>query len=321
MSSEQASGRLLSIVVCTYNRADLLIHCLASIAEMQPLNASKWELLLIDNNSTDQTTLLVKQYINDHSDLEVRYFLETKQGLSHARNRGYQEAQTEWVLYLDDDAKVKSNFAEQALSLVENGQYDIVGGVYLPWYHYGKPHWFKDRFGSNRLEKVNQFTHSLKGFYASGGVMLWRKSLLFELGGFDPKVGMIGNKLAYGEETFVQKTAEARGIFPAYDPELIIYHVVAPYKLSVDHFIQRRYALGRDMVIGKQLSTRSWYLVAQVGFGLLKFMVLAIVNGFKYLFRKDYYQENWLIDSLWDASMRAGIVYTTLLEHKSKKLD
>ncbi len=74
---------------------------------------------------------------------------EFAQGLSHARNRGYREAQAAWVAYMDDDAKAYPDFVERILYITDQYPFDAVGGMFLPWYKYGKPKWFRDTYASN----------------------------------------------------------------------------------------------------------------------------------------------------------------------------
>ena len=95
-----ADSPLISAVICTYNRADLLAGAIESLLE-QTLNPAHREIIVVDNASTDGTRAVVEQFAPDG----VRYVLETRQGLGYARNRGWQEARGEFVAYIDDDAR------------------------------------------------------------------------------------------------------------------------------------------------------------------------------------------------------------------------
>src|SRR5690349_3554566 len=92
----------VTVVVCTFNRASLLIGCLSRLAEQAgPQTAS--EVLVVDNNSSDNTTESVKPFCERYA--WFRLAVENKQGLAQARNRGWQEARGEYVAFIDDDAR------------------------------------------------------------------------------------------------------------------------------------------------------------------------------------------------------------------------
>ena len=302
---------LFTIIICTYNRAELLGYCLESLAVQEPIDVV-WELLVIDNNSSDGTAAVTESFLAEYPMVIGRCINEPNQGLSYARNRGYREAQADWVLYLDDDAKAERRLLQRTVWLIEEAKYHIVGGVYYPWYHYGKPQWWKDRYGSNARNET-ELCVPPGNYVATGGVMLWDRSLLDQLGGFDTQLGMVGYKLAYGEETYLQAKARRRGVAVAYDPQLIIYHVVMPQKLHVDYFFRAYFAAGRDAVIGRQIGTGLSDVAQQLllGFGV---MVRDLLLYSPQLLRNDYHVENWVIDVFRKVAKRVGSAYTILTD-------
>lgn len=300
-----------TVIICTYNRAALLEYCLESLSR-QDTPPPDWELLIVDNNSTDTTPRVSSDWLAAHPEVTGRYVLERRQGLSHARNRGYLEARSPWVMYLDDDAKADEGFLKRTAELVKQGHYRIVGGVYYPWYHFGRPRWYQDRYASNALPQYRQLSVPPVNYVATGGVMLWEKQLLAELGGFDPRVGMVGDRIAYGEETYLQVKARGRGVAVAYDPQLIIYHVVMPVKLKVDWFFTSYFAAGRDAVIGGQIA-RGWRSVPKQLIIAMAVTLKDLLLCTPKLVRRDYFVENWLIDVFRKTAKRAGTIYTALL--------
>jgi glycosyltransferase involved in cell wall biosynthesis len=92
----------ISVILCTRNRAASLDTALRSLTACATADLN-WELLVIDNGSTDQTALVAASY---HDRLPIRTILEPTAGLSHARNRGVAEATGEWLVWLDDDVTV-----------------------------------------------------------------------------------------------------------------------------------------------------------------------------------------------------------------------
>jgi glycosyltransferase involved in cell wall biosynthesis len=301
----------LSLLICTYNRADLLPHCLLALAGQQAPGIS-WELIVVDNNSTDNTATVIDAFLRDHPEIDGRRIHEARQGLSHARNRAAAEARADWVLYLDDDARAAANLLHRAAWLIRHSPYPIVGGVFYPWYHYGRPHWYRDDYASNALPQYSTLSVPPANYVATGGIMLWQRELLQQLGGFDPRVGMVGRKLAFGEETYLQARARERGIAVAYDPELVIYHVVMPQKLRVDYFFRAHWAAGRDAVIGQHIAATPTAALTQLAIGLGS-MALDLIRYTPRLLGAHYYRENWLIDVFRKVAKRLGSAYTALL--------
>ena len=95
----------ISIIICTYNRSESLKRTLQSLKEMSVSDDIEWELLIVDNNSTDNTREAVNDFTKT-SGLNCRYVFESKQGLSNARNRGVKEACGEIIAFTDDDVIV-----------------------------------------------------------------------------------------------------------------------------------------------------------------------------------------------------------------------
>lgn len=301
----------ISVIVCTYNRADLLEENLQSLTEVSH-DMHDFEVLIIDNNSTDDTNQVAQRFADQYSNLRV--VVEKEQGLSYARNRGYREARADWVTYVDDDAKVAKNYITRALWVIDNKPYLFFGGVYLPWYRYGQPRWFKDQYASNKMTYTD-ITVMTGDESVSGGVMVIKKELLAKYNGFSIELGMKGNKVAYGEETELQLRMRADGIQIAYDPELIIYHVVAPYKLNVDWFFKAAFATGRDMVKMNEKKVSGVQLIG-VLIVLLGMLFVHLLLYTPKLLQRDYYLENWLIDVFKKITKRVGMLYTGLLEER-----
>lgn len=304
----------LSILICTYNRADILAECLQSLMT-QTADNELFEVIVINNNSPDHTQSTAESFIGKVPNLRV--IIETQQGLSYARNRAYEEAQSEWVLYLDDDALASENLVERALWTIHHHPYKYFGGVALPWYKYPKPHWYKYKYVATNELPYKTVTPIHGNQFAIGCIMVIHKPTLAKYGGFDVKLGMIGNTIAYNEETELQHRMRADGIQIAHDPELFIQHLVAPYKMKVDWFFQSAFALGRDNVDAKNVSLNLFNLLLISVVAFIMMLVHLIIYTPK-LLSKNYYIENWLIDVFKKVAKRVGTVYTALLKRGAK---
>jgi len=295
----------ISIIICTYNRYELLAECLQSLRQ-QGGNKSHFEVIVVNNNSTDATLATAYSFESYFPHFQV--LTETVQGLSFARNRGLREATAPWVFYLDDDAKAASDLVQRALQIIEAGNYQFFGGVYLPWYKYGRPRWYKDQYASNKLQY--QSVTTLTGDnYASGGVMCGNKQVLLEHEGFRTDLGMRGNEVAYGEETELQIRLRRSGIEIGYIPDLLIYHLVPRYKLSVDYFFRRAYAMGQERIRSNRVKTTAWSLVAIAIAALAQALAYVLIYSPRLWVQSDYYVENWLIDVFRKPAKRISIVY------------
>lgn len=234
----------ITVVVCTYNRADLLAGCLASL-ETQTLDKDRFEVVVVDNNSTDHTQEVVHRFVGRIENLRV--VIEHKQGLSHARNRGWQEAQCPLVGYLDDDAMASNFWCEKVLAAFEeSGELTAaVGGKILPWYQVPKPTWFSDVLEIRSCGDSAGFLppeHARNGF--SGSNMAFKKETLSAYGGFNPQFGMSGNTMYFGDETelFGRLFEDARRLW--YDPEIKVYHLVSSDNMTLVNRYVRGYRAG-----------------------------------------------------------------------------
>lgn len=301
----------LSILICTYNRADLLQECLESLTQ-QTATPEDFEVIVVDNNSPDHTAATTKSFMDPMPNL--RLVKEIQQGLCFARNRGYKEAKADWVLYLDDDALASHNMVERALQTIKQyPQYKVIGGVALPWYKYPKPKWYKDSYVPTNELPYKTVSQVRGNQYAIGCIMIFHKQTLQDFGGFSEELGgMSKDKIVYNDEIEVQIRMRRKGIPMAHDPELIIRHLVAPYKLNVDWFFKSSFALGRDNVDAKNVNKHplNLLLISLVAFGMM-FVHLIIYTP--RLWSKNYYVENWLIDVFKKVAKRVGTVYTALL--------
>ena len=282
----------VTIVICTYNRSELLPETLPSIAN-QTLDETFFNVLFVNNNSTDNTQEIIKKFCLEHQNAQS--VNEPNQGLSHARNRGFAESKTKWIAYIDDDAKISENYMELLVTTIDKYDFDCIGGLYLPWYKYGKPNWYLDKYASNG--KLLPKAGLIKNRYASGGVLSVKKSILEQLGGFPSTLGMHGKKIAYGEEIHLQDSMRKMGYKIGFNPELIIYHLVSRSKMSPWWFVMRGFAEGRDywVIHGTEIKIKDLFKLSYRIFYNLLF------KGFKYslkVFESDYFWQNWVIDVL-----------------------
>lgn len=233
---------MISVVVCTFNRADVLRIALESLCQ-QTLDKTEYEVIVVDNNSTDETPQVVREF-EYHGN--VRYVLEKTQGLSPARNRGWQEANGEYVGYTDDDCRLPEQWLDVAHRIVTERTPHAFGGPHYPFYLTPKPDWFLDRYATSQI--VEESCNLSKGEFLSGGNMFFRRSILEKTGGFNPEIGMKAGKRQYGDEIqlqiYMHENIADCAIY--YDLDLFVYHLAKSLQMDVLQFIPYRFSLGRD---------------------------------------------------------------------------
>jgi len=244
LQSIELSSPLISVVICTYNRVDVFVDALKTICN-QTLDASFYEVIVVDNNSSDNTAHVAKDFCERFPN--VRYCLESKQGLSHARNRGWREAQGEYVAYIDDDCKVPEQWLAEAKDIIERFSPGVFGGPAYAFYNTPKPCWFKDSYGSHEPFKDARILKNKECIKIFGMNMCFRRALLEAIEGFDIRLGMCGKKIAYCEETalilHVLNTMPDELIY--YDPELYVYHLVQKERMTVCWLVRSWFTMGQ----------------------------------------------------------------------------
>jgi len=234
---------MISVVLCTYNRAELFAKALNTLCE-QHLETSLFEIIVVDNNSKDSTPEIAENFCRNYPN--IRYFLETHQGLSHARNRGGQEARGLYVAYADDDCKMPASWLTIAVEIINEIAPAVFGGPYFAFYDSPKPYWWKDSYGNYEQARVSRPLRRLE--YLRGGNIFFRRKVLEDMKGFEVGLGMSGQTLGYGEETHLQRRirSEMPDEIIYYNPRLYTYHLVRPEKMCIRWILYSHFVSGRN---------------------------------------------------------------------------
>lgn len=231
---------MISIIVCTYNREQYLPKMLQSVAA-QKCNFNDFELVLVNNNSTDETHLICEKFVAENPSLPVRYFVETKQGLSFARNRGLKEAKGTYFVFIDDDAFLSDNYITELTSYLKNAPKELgFGGKILPFLECELPNWMSKYLES--LMSVLDLGNEIKPFkgakYPVGANMGFSASVVQKIGYFNEELGRTGNSMLGGEEKDFFFRMKAANIPILYFPKMMVHHVIPAKRLTVE-FIQK----------------------------------------------------------------------------------
>jgi glycosyltransferase involved in cell wall biosynthesis len=221
---------LVSIVVPTYNRAGMLRRALQSLVFQETDGHFLYEILVIDDASTDETSHVVKE-VSARSHVSIRYIREKGKGYPDALNRGIKEATGKWITFFDDDQLAESDWLKNLLAVALQIGAGCVGGT------------IKLELPQERLmclgpvcrgmlgEQINNEPKRCQGRHLpSGGNMLVDRKVFEKIGYFD-------NTLSDGgcDSDFIIR-ARIANFSIWFAPDAIIYHKVPTYRLKLDYF-------------------------------------------------------------------------------------
>ncbi|ACB52682.1 glycosyl transferase, family 2 [Crocosphaera subtropica ATCC 51142] len=250
------SNPQIAAIICTHNRDPYLGDAIKSLLAQEGVS---YEVLIVDNGSTDSTKDVVAPFL---SNPHLRYVYEPILGLSVARNRGAKETTAPILAYLDDDAIASPHWLKVLVDAYDQHEkLAIAGGkVTLIWPdNITPPAWISEGLagglGAYDLgeEKVSITNPQLtpRGLNYS-----LRRSFLEKIGGFDANLGRVGKKLLSNEELFMTELALNQGWDVAYLPDALVAHNVAPERLQRSWFLRRSWWQGvsecyRDEIAGR----------------------------------------------------------------------
>jgi glycosyltransferase involved in cell wall biosynthesis len=235
----------VSIIICTYNRAALLIKTLHSLVSLE--NLAQAEIIVVDNRSKDDTAPLVKTFIENHQlIMDIRYIFEPVQGLSAARNTGILASKSSLIAFLDDDAIPCRTWITTIVSTFEEKpQVMAMGGKIAPIFESERPDWLIKPFELpyTIMDLGNRIKEYPGRLHPYGANMAMRK-LVFDISLFPLELGRKGDSLLSGEETWLFEKIRQEGTVILYHPEMAVDHFVPKSRLTEDWILKRYYSQG-----------------------------------------------------------------------------
>lgn len=218
----------LSVIICTYNRSQSLRRALCSLEAMLVASGLSWEVIVVDNNSRDDTRQVVEEFAST-SRLNVRYVFEGTQGLNPARDRGVKEARGEIVSFIDDDVIVTGDWLTQVKKAFDEYSAACVGGRVILADDVPRPSWWDRRFNGALGEcdlgdAVIIADEDYPGTVGIGANISFRRSVLDRYGLFKTGLGRVGKKLFMGEDTEYYLRLKKAGELAIYHPSAVVYH-------------------------------------------------------------------------------------------------
>ena len=235
--------RSLSVILCTYNRAEGLRRTLQQLARVRMPGDVRVEFVVIDNNSADATAAVCRDFERT-SPVGFKHGFEPKPGLSFARNHGLAIASGEVVLFVDDDIDVPEDWIEGYVDTYRRHAADAVFGKIIPeWGSGGRPDWYHPRlsaiYGDLDYGPVEQVVSNRKREFFGANFSV-RKQLLEAVGAFDTTLGRTPEALYISEERKVFLNLMSRGCRIVYNPGIAVRHRVSPVMKTRD-YVERYY--------------------------------------------------------------------------------
>lgn len=231
----------ISIVVCTHNGAGRISNCLSSLVSQE--NPPEYEILVVDNASSDGTLDLVKtNLVSSFPSDSWKVIHEEKPGLLYARLKGIRAARFEWVLFCDDDNILFPDFLFQCMQiLTRKSGIGVLGSLGIPEFLGPKPDWF-DRYSSSYAVgpqlRDNQRGKNLTFVY--GACSVYRKKPLLNLfeKGFNPVLsGRKGKEMSAGDDVEWCWLMQLIGYKVVYSPKLQFIHQLPASRLTWEYYI------------------------------------------------------------------------------------
>lgn len=238
----------LTVAICTWNRASLLDQTLAQLQDLHVPGNASWELLVVNNNCTDETDEVLSCYADR---LPLRRLFAEKQGLSHARNCAIDATQGELLLWTDDDVLVDRDWIKAYVQAAHRyPDAAFFGGVIEPWFEGTPPRWLQ------RAWRRVEMAYAARNFGNDGfqfqvgqtpfGANYAVRTAVQRRYRYDQALGRIGKEMLSGEESAVISAMLNDGLIGRWIPDARVRHFIPTERQSVRYL--RRYFHGHGVV-------------------------------------------------------------------------
>lgn len=244
-----------SVIVCTYNRSQSLADTLRALRALTVPPTLSWELVVVDNNSKDDTRAVVDSAAADFP--QLRYLFQPLQGLSHARNMGIEAARGDVLLFTDDDVLPEPDWLTRIVAGMREHGADACGGYIAPIFEMPPPRWLTPRFHgflAVRAERTDDYSIESAGQAPFGANMAVRRTVFDRIGRFDVTRGRTGEVLASGEDGELFERILAAGLPVWFLGSARVHHKVEAFRLTKRYLRRWRYQNSRNIALSRGLA-------------------------------------------------------------------
>jgi glycosyltransferase involved in cell wall biosynthesis len=262
----------ITVILCTFNRYQNLATALDSVARSTLPPSVEWEVLVVDNNSSDQTREVVEGF-RSRNPGRFRYLFEPKPGKSRALNSGIREAHGNVLAFMDDDVVVEPTWLQNLTSALSDSSCAGVGGRILPRWTGPPPPWLPtgERYG---LAPLAMFDLGLEPGALTeapfGTNMAFQRGVFERYGEFRTDLGpRPGSEIRNEDTEFGQRLLNA-GERLYYEPSAVVYHEVSETRLTRAYFLRWSFDKARAEVREFGIPERSPWVIAGVPLHLFR---------------------------------------------------
>lgn len=238
-----------SFITCTYNRDKYIGQTLQSVCD-QKYPDNNYEIIVIDNNSTDNTASICEEFRAEYPNKNFRYFKEMNQGLSFALNRGIKEAQGEYLIFVDDDETIIPQHLERLDNHLRTYPEAVLCGTpVIPVYEIPEPKWmsrFTQRLIGGYFDQGKEVKILEAKNYPGTGHTIIKKELYERYGNYNTELGRKGTSLIGAEDKDMFNRLKNNNIVCYYLPDIPIYHHIPPNKMTDEFFHKLTYSIGKS---------------------------------------------------------------------------
>ena len=243
----------ITVILCTYNRCEVLTKALESVALQILPESVQWEVLVVDNNSSDQTRDVVVSFCKRLPE-RFRYLYESRPGKSHALNTGIHEARGDILAFMDDDVTVEPTWLQNLTKYLSNGEWAGVGGRTLLADGFSAPSWML-------LDGLYSLGPALAALFDLGDEpcelrdppygtnMAFHKRMFDKYGGFRTNLGPRPGTTIRNEDTEFGRRVLANSERIRYEPTAVVYHPVPKGRIDKKYFLRWWFDYGRAEVL------------------------------------------------------------------------
>lgn len=238
----------ISVIICTYNREEYLVEAMRSLVE-QDFDKNRFEVIVVNNNSKDDTEKVCKEFIESHPECQMHYYNETEQGSSAARNNGARHAKGSLLIFMDDDAIAEKDFLKNTWQFHSaNPGIHGFGGRIIPRYIPAEPEWMSHYVSAlvGNFDYAPVVTEFKPNKYPLESNMVVTKNAFDEIGGFNIALpGVKGNLRIGGEGKDLYFRLKEKGQKIFYVPGMVVHHVVEVNRLNKEYLYRVASGIGR----------------------------------------------------------------------------